>query len=372
MGVENLKLGWKALWLAAPAGAIAIGWAVGTSLRWRPPTNGREFSYQALDSRAPVKAERAIPAGSESSIRVADPGPAEGVNEVVPLPESTRAVPATQTLGDLPDQPSPNGRDLPVGTRFRTSVDYRLSNGEPSQEELEIRAAQVSYEADRRLAMLTDRYQLTEEQQALVFPVIARTSQAYHPALAIQGEGATDAYLAALPPTAQTDALVAEPATPVPTVDSPSQDTPASSEVSGPAPAPPAATDSETTGVDNSMPETNAPEVPAALDLEPGFEEEYNAALESSLEMLEEQMAPFLDADQLAAMTEDQIDRYYWWGEILLQIDGDAAADAVDAPVAVIPEPEPAEPSDDPAPGGDSEPDDHQGGNLLGLINALP
>jgi len=209
--------------------------------------------------------------------------------------------------------------------RFATSEDYRLSPGEPTMEELRVRAAQVEYEADRRLQMLSEKYQLTEEQEALAFPIIARASQAYHPALQIEGEAATEAYLDAVQSTLETPPSSAETLTPA-------AHTP------------------------DDVPDEDVP-----------LDEAFQAAIDSSLDAVEEQLALFLDEEQLALLTEEQIDRYYWWGELLLVITGDLESGDDSAAAAEEPDPEP-ENSSSPEPGEGTQPVAHQGGNLFDLF----
>jgi hypothetical protein len=60
---------------------------------------------------------------------------------------------------------------------------YIYNNVNPSQQELDDRAVIVADEADWRTYLLDDALQLTPAQQAAVFPIYARASQAYTPLL---------------------------------------------------------------------------------------------------------------------------------------------------------------------------------------------
>ncbi|MFT5412607.1 MAG: Spy/CpxP family protein refolding chaperone [Verrucomicrobiales bacterium] len=63
---------------------------------------------------------------------------------------------------------------------------------QPSQEELAELAGRIEKRASRELDRLTRLLDLTEQQQDQIFPLLARSSTAYHPALAIQvGEAET-------------------------------------------------------------------------------------------------------------------------------------------------------------------------------------
>lgn len=56
-----------------------------------------------------------------------------------------------------------------------------------SRQELATRAAKVEFEANRRLEQWTRDLNLTEEQQDQAFAILVRASDAYHPALAVEG-----------------------------------------------------------------------------------------------------------------------------------------------------------------------------------------
>jgi hypothetical protein len=175
----------------------------------------------------------------------------------------------------------------------------------PTVGELKMRAARVEFEAGRNLEMLSRKYDLTEEQQALAFPILARASQAYHPAIAIEGEAATDAFLSAT---------------------------------------------------------IAAPEIESDLEEAPP-----QAAAPSTLDDVEAKLAPLLNDKQRAQIKEEALDRYYWWGEILLQIAADIDAESVPAVAEADPgevEQDPGEPEPGPAP----PPAAHQGANLFDLL----
>lgn len=200
-----------------------------------------------------------------------------------------------------------------VGTvLFMTSADYAMSDGEPTVQELDIRAAQVAYEADRRLDYLTDTYDLSDEQQRLAYPILARASQAYDPALAIENEEWTDAILAV--------------------------------SARGPGPA---------VYSDNPIKQ---------------------AAIDSALNTVEDQLSEILDEDQVIAIKVEQADRNEWWNEILSQVSSDleveeAAAQALEELLAAEAA-EAADASEHSQSG--SAPAAHQGGNLLNLLGAGP
>ena len=87
-------------------------------------------------------------------------------------PDRTPAVaaqPATRPVASRPQAP-------------RTTI----PSSEPSQAELEIAADRIQNRANRELARLTRLLDLSEAQQDRIFPLLARSSTAYHPALAIQ------------------------------------------------------------------------------------------------------------------------------------------------------------------------------------------
>lgn len=130
---------------------------------------------------------------------------------------------------------------------FPPEVTYFAKNTTPTripeEKDLTTLGEDVSREANHLLALLADRYGLSETQQALAFPVIARASRSYDPALPIEGEAMTDAYLASI-----------------------------------------------------------------GEDIYPAAE---------SYDDLESLVAPFLDESQQARVEEEQVDRFYWWAEVL-------------------------------------------------------
>lgn len=219
--------------------------------------------------------------------------------------------------------------------------------GQLSVRELEGRAAQVAYEAGRRLEMLAEKYDLTEDQQALVFPVIARASPAYVPALPIKDSSLSDAYLLARRSSAPVAASAAD--LPWTTL---SDDSASGARL----------------GVVGQAMASGAPRAPAGVD-----DAAFEVALNASQDALEARIAPFLNSAQLAQLTEEELDRYYWWGEILLQLSGEADPIAAATASATVSTGQPG--TGDPAAEGDEEaavPVAHQGGNLLDLLEGQP
>jgi hypothetical protein len=349
-------------WTARPvyvvAGAVAVGVLAINGLGPEADTPGDDAKRLSPDRHAGLHMpEEAKPAQSHGMV----PAHTHGIPSHVPaagepLHEAHAVfVPETEFKGQQAEAPS---MPLPVRerpdegmqaspevrkVRFMTSAGYKMSSGAPSAREMEFRASLVSYEAGRRLRMLTDMYQLSPQQQALVFPVLARASQAYHPALEIEGEAATDAYLAAWAQSA-------------PTGSDPDETTGAASGDAEPDP------DAALAMVKAKGPPPE--DEPATESPDPLDDEAVNAAIESSLDVVEAQLAPFLDEEQLALMNEEQVDRLYWWGEILLQIsaelDDETLPDAEDAGTA----PGTGTPGGSDQTG-DSTPPAHQGGNLF-------
>ena len=60
------------------------------------------------------------------------------------------------------------------------------SDERPTDEQLAINADAVAYRANRELDRLTRLLDLSEEQQDRIFPILARSSTSFHPALSIQ------------------------------------------------------------------------------------------------------------------------------------------------------------------------------------------
>jgi hypothetical protein len=90
--------------------------------------------------------------------------------------------------GSSPD-PKPESKTAPsVATRPLITNAPRPVGGieEPTNEELVVSAQRIEKHATRELERLAQLLDLTEEQQDRIFPLLARSSTAYHPALAIQ------------------------------------------------------------------------------------------------------------------------------------------------------------------------------------------
>jgi len=62
----------------------------------------------------------------------------------------------------------------------------RPMDDEPTREELALRAERIQARANRELDRLTKLLDLSAEQQDRIFPLLAQSSTAYHPSLAIQ------------------------------------------------------------------------------------------------------------------------------------------------------------------------------------------
>jgi len=264
--------------------------------------------------------------------------------------------------------------------RYMTASDYRLSGSEARLAELNARAEQVTHEANRRLDLLTAMYKLTPTQQALVYPIVARASPAYDSALSIEGEALTDAYLDAVRPAgasrAETSAytggsvdsagVAADAASHAAVVaiyasrraGATANVAPSSAAVeSSAATVAVAGTDADAAGVDAGG--------TAALS-DSTETDGYDAALAASLETVEAELSPFLDNEQLATMSDEQVDRYYWWAEILGNLSGDGADESASGSTDTSASPVESTPA---ATDGGTEPSEYQGGNLLDLLN---
>lgn len=344
-------------------------------------------------STAPGSAVAGTRAGGLMGSTRPTPSPRSGVvHEPLVLPgaaaSATKGVAIATVIGPNGSQDgiaaSPAGQ--PEGARkvrYMTASDYRLSGSAPTLAELEARAEQVTYEANRRLAMLTATYKLTPAQQALVYPLLARASQAYDPALSIDGEAATDAYLRSIDSTQPASAAGASESSAyagVPVESSSEPDSPASraaavaeyasrrtgasaavatSGMAGDSGAVVATADSAG-ATDGGTAAAVAPSSSTAPD-------GYDAALASSLDTVEAELTPFLDNDQLATMSDEQVDRYYWWAEILGNLSGTTTDPAASETAATTTQPEDGTSST--TEGDPEEPSSYQGGNLLDLLN---
>ena len=93
------------------------------------------------------------------------------------------AAPTGQDVAKATDEPKPEAQPRPS----LTSEPRPLGGAdEPTADELKLAAERIEARANRELARLTRLLELTEEQQDRIFPLLARSSTAYHPALAIQ------------------------------------------------------------------------------------------------------------------------------------------------------------------------------------------
>ena len=163
---------------------------------------------------------------SNRGIRLSADVPAAGNSVRVAPPVSSRsATRAVQHGGEdqvLLPEPAyvryPHAADLAV--QAQEQAPYRYNQLNPSIEELSDRALIVSEEADRRTSLLGEQLQLNAAQQAAVFPIFARSSEAYSPLLPIApaqvgiplvgSEGGVQA-VADLGPQQEDQAVVVEP-----------------------------------------------------------------------------------------------------------------------------------------------------------------
>jgi hypothetical protein len=206
----------------------------------------------------------------------------------------------SSTLGNLENDASP-GQTVP-------------------EAELKLLGAQAGQEATRRLQMLTRKYDLSKEQQALVFPVVARASPAYGQMSSLAGETLADAYVA------QPESF-------------PLLETRDFAEAPG-------SDDGAQNGQPEAEPTSQPKRSPAKTKLTFGPDDEE---------------APLITP-------EEQIDQYYWWGEILRQLNGDIEADA-EAVSAALGSSTGTADETVAGSGSDAVPAAHQGGNLFDLLN---
>lgn len=115
---------------------------------------------------------------------------------------------------------------------------------------------------------------------------------------------------------------------------------------------------------------TASPGKSSAKDPAMVAEDPFETALNASLDALEDQLAALLTPEQLAILDEEQIDRYYWWGEILIQLAG--AADEEAAIIAIALQPTSPATTGSSASDPNAVPTDHLGGNLFDLPGTQP
>lgn len=72
-----------------------------------------------------------------------------------------------------------------------TALSPTPSDEVPTQQELAIAADRINRQASQKLDRLAHILDLSEEQQDQIFPLLARSSQAYHPSLAIEVTAST-------------------------------------------------------------------------------------------------------------------------------------------------------------------------------------
>jgi hypothetical protein len=166
-------------------------------------------------------------------------------------------------------------------------------------------ASNIDYEANRLLRMLAEKYDLTPAQQAQVFSIIARATPAAAQFAAATGDSLTTESLSVLAVSIKPENWTYESA------------------------ADPVSAATDSTLLAQNEPAEAAPtRTRSKLTSSPDV-------LSDPLDEIEPQLAPFLDPDQLAAMDEEQVDRLYWWGEILIQISGEIDDDAAIAAAAL-------------------------------------
>jgi hypothetical protein len=212
----------------------------------------------------------------------------------------------------------------------------------------------VSREANHLLQVMVRKYQLTPAQQQAVFPVIARAAPSYPRLAGLEGQDLSDYQLTSLGIVPQ----------PVGT---------GSEEVAEDRDATQEATAGETATDDPAVSETPAARTASPTRAKAGSSTPSSSTDSNiSLDELEYQLAPFLNPAQLAQMTPEQIDRYYWWGEILLQLSGDEtnAAAAVSASSSGTATGDSADGSVPTGTG--SEPTAYQGGRLFEMLGGDP
>lgn len=327
--------------------------------------------FSASNEKAPSRqggAERGSPAVSYAE-PMAEPGVVIAtVAGTAGTPNGTAAPPSEHSEG---------ARKI----RYMTASDDPLPGSESTLAELNARAEQVTYEANHRLDLLKAMYKLTATQQALIYPVLARASPAYDSALAIEGEAVTDAYLSAIRPAGASSAGAS--------ASSASRGVAANSAGVADATASRAAV---VAGYVSRRPDATASVAPSraigdrdaavvagpvadTADADTGGSaaviastapDAYDAALASSLATVEADISPFLDNEQLATMSDEQVDRYYWWAEILGNLSGDGADETASGATDASTSPADSTPA---ATDGGTEPTEYQGGNLLDLLN---
>ncbi len=236
---------------------------------------------------------------------------------------------AAATSDILAGRPSDTGRlvfadaaaaDAWAGQHYATRPETGSDLPAAALDQAEIRAlaARVAGQADYRLALVSGKYDLSPAQQGLAYPLIVRSTPAYRAAVAegtlVEEARAADA------------GVVLEPA--------------------------------------------GAAEVADADD-------DFALALDSSLEALEAELAAVLSPEQLAALSEDQLDRYYWWGEVLLRVQEQQEAELEEIVASALgtstaPATTAAAATAATEPAADVIPAAHQGGNLLDLLNGAP
>ena len=200
--------------------------------------------------------------------------------------------------------------------------------------------SKVDYEANRLLRMLTEKYDLTPAQQTRVFPIIARATPAAVQFAAMTGDSLTAESLSALAVSIKPGDWTYE-----------------------------SAADSLSAETDATLLANNDPG-----DSTPTRSPRKSTASPDPLDEIEAQLAPFLDPDQLATMDPEQIDRFYWWGEILIQLSGEIDDDVAIAAAALGSGASASGASDSSGSAADtadsgSVPAAHQGGTLFELLD---
>lgn len=218
-----------------------------------------------------------------------------------------------------------------------------------NQQKRQILGARVNSEANRILSRVARKYRLSDEQQAQVFPTIASSVPAYDGLAENLNRDVPATELASLGIAPDiVDWSVAERA-------DEAADSPATADTDAP---------------ETAATPTAGTATPSKARASLAGDDAYEAALKASMEAIEEQLASYLNNAQLRILSEEQADRYFWWGEILIQLKGDVADEAASADSTS---------GDDSAGSGTSSGSetgdaavsaDHQGGTLFDLLGS--
>ncbi len=226
----------------------------------------------------------------------------------------------------------------------------------------QILGARVNSEANRILRRVARKYRLTSDQQAQVFPAIANAVPASAGLAKNMNGSVQETQFAALGIAPEiADWSVA---------DSANEDSDVFAAASP--------TDPDALTTDSAPTSTAGTATPAKAKVSFADDDGFETALQASLEAIEEQLAPFLNNEQLATMNAEQIDRYYWWGEILIRLDGDLELEAAILAAALQPTASASSgtvatsESETAGSSAEANPAAHLGGNLFDLLGHQP